>query len=148
MSYSFVTIRHRNHLSYKQFLTTFTTVITQHITQKDEINTICTQGGQIFGSHVARPWKKMERLAVRRYPGVELRMTYIDHGNIDGLLMVVSATTAWWFQISLFSRTQAMMLPTDSYRTEVSTGTKPREAKLDCLFENCPLKQIETTARR
>ena len=90
----------------------------------------------------------MERLAVRRCPGVELRMTYIDHGNIDGLFMVVSATTAWWFQISLFSRTQAMMLPTDSYRMEVSTGTKPREAKLDCLFEISPLKQIETTARR
>ena len=54
----------------------------------------------------------MERLAVRRCPGVELRMTYIDHGNIDGLFMVVSATTAWWFQISWFSRTQAMMLPT------------------------------------
>ena len=45
----------------------------------------------------------MERLAVRRCPGVELRMTYIDHGNIDGLFMAVSATTAWWFQIFVFS---------------------------------------------
>ena len=38
-----MTIRHGTRLRYKQFLTTFTTVITQHITQKDEINTICTR---------------------------------------------------------------------------------------------------------
>jgi hypothetical protein len=78
----------------------------------------------------------MERLAVRRCPGVELRMTYIDHGNIDGLFMAVSATTAWWFQIFVFSN-PSYDAP-DSYRMEFSTGTKPRERNWTVYLKGAP----------